>query len=50
MERQIETVDDLGRALADPEASELLITGTLGGLYPAWRSSRLNPSLALQAG
>ena len=24
--------------------------GVLSGLYPAWRSSRLTPSLALQAG
>jgi hypothetical protein len=26
------------------------VVGIVSGLYPAWRSSRLMPSLALQAG
>jgi putative ABC transport system permease protein len=27
-----------------------VIVGVISGLYPAWRSSRLAPSLALQGG
>jgi putative ABC transport system permease protein len=27
-----------------------LVVGIVSGLYPAWRSSRLMPSVALQAG
>jgi putative ABC transport system permease protein len=47
------------RGLLQPDLSFMLVgwavliaiaVGILSGLYPAWRSSRLTPSLALQAG
>jgi len=39
---------DLGWALALLALFIAMLVGVLSGLYPAWRSSRLSPSLALQ--
>ena len=39
---------DLGWALALQALFIAMLVGVLSGLYPAWRSSRLSPSLALQ--
>jgi putative ABC transport system permease protein len=41
---------DLGFALLSLSVVIAVAVGVLSGLYPAWRSSRLTPSLALQAG
>jgi putative ABC transport system permease protein len=39
---------DLGWALAVRAVVIAILVGVVSGLYPAWRSSRLSPSLALQ--
>jgi putative ABC transport system permease protein len=39
---------DLSVALVCVSVAIAVIVGILSGLYPAWRSSRLSPSLALQ--
>jgi putative ABC transport system permease protein len=41
---------DLGIALLTLSVLIAVAVGILSGLYPAWRSSRLNPSRALQSG
>ena len=41
---------DLGLPLLCLSVIIALAVGVISGLYPAWRSSRLTPSLALQAG
>ncbi len=41
---------DLGLPLLGFSALIAVAVGIVSGLYPAWRSSRLTPSLALQAG
>lgn len=41
---------DLGLPLLGLSVVIAVAVGVLSGLYPAWRSSRLTPSLALQAG
>jgi putative ABC transport system permease protein len=41
---------DLGLPLLGLSVLIAVAVGVLSGLYPAWRSSRLTPSLALQAG
>ncbi|HEY4282030.1 MAG TPA: FtsX-like permease family protein, partial [Chthoniobacterales bacterium] len=40
---------DLGLSLLTLSVLIAVAVGVLSGLYPAWRSSRLNPSRALQA-
>ena len=37
-----------GVALVGVSVAIAVVVGILSGLYPAWRSSRLSPSLALQ--
>lgn len=39
---------DLSVALVGVSVAIAVVVGVLSGLYPAWRSSRLSPSLALQ--
>jgi putative ABC transport system permease protein len=39
---------DLGWTLALRAVVIAMLVGVVSGLYPAWRSSRLSPSLALQ--
>jgi putative ABC transport system permease protein len=39
---------DLGWALALQAVVIAVLVGVISGLYPAWRSSRLSPSTALQ--
>jgi putative ABC transport system permease protein len=41
---------DLGLPLLGISVVIAVAVGIISGLYPAWRSSRLMPSLALQAG
>ena len=41
---------DLGLPLLGLSAIIAVAVGILSGLYPAWRSSRLTPSRALQSG
>ena len=41
---------DLSLALLSTSVVIAVAVGIISGLYPAWRSSRLTPSLALQAG
>jgi putative ABC transport system permease protein len=41
---------DLGIPLLGLSVLIAVAVGIVSGLYPAWRSSRLTPSLALQAG
>ena len=41
---------DLGLPLLGLSVVIAVVVGIVSGLYPAWRSSRLMPSLALQAG
>ena len=41
---------DLGLPLLALSVLIAVMVGVVSGLYPAWRSSRLAPSLALQAG
>ncbi len=41
---------DLGLSLLGFSVIIAIAVGVLSGIYPAWRSSRLTPSLALQAG
>jgi putative ABC transport system permease protein len=41
---------DLGLPLLGFSVTIAVAVGVLSGIYPAWRSSRLMPSLALQAG
>jgi putative ABC transport system permease protein len=41
---------DLSLPLLGLSAIIAVAVGVLSGLYPAWRSSRLTPSLALQSG
>jgi putative ABC transport system permease protein len=41
---------DLGLPLLGLAVLIAVVVGIVSGLYPAWRSSRLTPSLALQAG
>ena len=41
---------DLGLPLLGFSVIIAVAVGVLSGIYPAWRSSRLTPSLALQAG
>ena len=39
---------DLGIGLLLMSVGIAVVVGVVSGLYPAWRSSRLTPSLALQ--
>jgi putative ABC transport system permease protein len=41
---------DLGLPLLGLSVVIAFVVGIVSGLYPAWRSSRLMPSVALQAG
>jgi putative ABC transport system permease protein len=41
---------DLGLPLIGLSVVIAVVVGIVSGLYPAWRSARLTPSLALQAG
>lgn len=41
---------DLSISLLGLSVVIAVVVGVISGLYPAWRSSRLTPSLALQAG
>jgi putative ABC transport system permease protein len=41
---------DLSLSLLGLSVVIAVAVGIISGLYPAWRSSRLMPSLALQAG
>ena len=41
---------DLSFSLMAKSVAIAVVVGVLSGIYPAWRSSRLAPSLALQGG